>query len=167
MIKVCAWCQKELPRDRADGVRDGKVTHGICDVCAENLASPNRAGVLEFLESLSEPVFLAGSDSRTVPGNSQARRLAGGDPAETGKDLVGDIFDCANSSLPGGCGRTECCRACTIRAAVSETIEKGRSVIRRRTYLDVRTANGVRRKHFHVSTLRAGDAVLLKIEEAE
>ena len=165
MIRICAWCKQELPHGRADGVRDGTITHGICDSCAQNLASPHPAGVQEFLEDLDAPVFLAGSDSRTLPANGCARKLAGGNPEEAANTLLGDIYECENAVKPGGCGRTVCCRACTIQLAVSETLDSGNAVLRRPAYLTASNGNG--KKHFLISTFKAGDAVMVKIDESE
>ena len=120
----------------------------------------------DFLDGLDAPVFIANGDARFIAANGKARHLAGGDPAEIEGWLVGDVFDCAWADLYGGCGKAECCRACQIKDSVTETLASGRAVKRKPAYLDVRTPEGVQRQHYVISTLRAGDAVLLRIDQS-
>ena len=166
MNKICDWCDKELPGGPADGVSDGQVTYGLCDVCSNKLVSPTLSNVVNFLESVDAPVFVANGDARFIAANGKARHLAGGDPAEIEGWLVGDVFDCVWADLHGGCGKSECCRACLIKIAVTETIANGRAVTRSPAYLDVKTAEGIQRQHYVISTLKAGDAVLLRMDLA-
>ena len=124
------------------------------------------AFLLNCLESDDAPVFVANGDARFIAANGKARHLAGGDPAEIEGWLVGDVFDCAWADLDGGCGKSECCRACLIKDAVTETIASGLAVTRKPAYLDVKTAAGVRRERYVISTLKAGDAVLLRMDQS-
>jgi PAS domain-containing protein len=120
----------------------------------------------EFLENLDAPLFIANGDARFVAANGAARYLAGGDPAEIEGWLLADVFDCAWADQAGGCGQSECCRACLIRDSVKETLASGRPVTRRPAYLEVRSGEGVRRDRYLISTLKAGEAVLLRIDRS-
>ncbi len=167
MTKICDWCNKELPAESAVGASTAQEMGFTCDECAKRIVSTNGSNVVDFLHSLEAPVFVADSDARFIAANGEARRLAGGDPTEVEGWLVGDSFDCAAADLPGGCGKAECCRACIIRTAVTETMKSGRTIARRPGYLDVRANGIVQRKHYLISTLKAGDAVLLRIDPAD
>ncbi len=168
MTKICDWCSMEIGEGNTvlpTRASEDQSADGQCPECSKKLALPVLSNVLEYLDGLETPVFLADGDARFIAANRKARRLAGGDPAEIEGWLIGDFFDCIQADLPGGCGKDECCRACLIRTAVGETTETGQRVSREPAYLDVKTSHGVQRKHYFVSTLKAGDAVLLRIDD--
>lgn len=165
MAVTCNWCDRGMRPPVAIGGNGDEEARGICDVCAKKLVLPTRGSAIGFLHSLDAPVFVADGDARFIAANGAARELAGGDPAEIEGWLAGDVFDCAWAGQAGGCGQSECCRACTIKSAISETIEKGRNVSRRKAYVDRSVDGRVLRDHFLVSTLRAGDAVLLRLDK--
>lgn len=148
------------------GKAGGRVTDGLCVVCAEKLALPSLSNLVEYLESLDAPIFIASGDARFIAANGPARTVAGGDPAEIEEWLIGDVFDCVWSDSNGSCGKADCCRACLIRSSVAETLDTGRPVKRKPAYLDVRTPEGIQRKHYEISTLKAGDAVLLRVDQS-
>jgi len=164
LTKICDWCDRELLAWSTDGVSDRQITNGMCFDCAEKLAVPSLSSLVDYLESLDAPVFLANGDARFIAANRLARHVAGGDPAEIIGWLIADVFDCVWADLYGGCGKAECCRACLIKDAVAETIASGRVVTGKPAYLDVKTAEGVQRQHYVISTLKAGDAVLSRMD---
>ena len=122
--------------------------------------------LLDFLDGFDAPIFIANGDARFIAANRLARSVAGGDPAELKGWLIADVFDCVWADLYGGCGKAECCRACLIKDALTETMTSGRAVMRKPAYLDVKTAEGVQRQHYVISTLKAGDAVLLRMDRS-
>jgi PAS domain-containing protein len=164
VIKVCAWCKKRLPAGLADGHTDGLITHGICDECAELLLTDRRRPIREFLDSLEEAVFLVNSEGRVMSANKAAQRVVGKDQSDIEDQLGGDVFECANADLPGGCGKTERCRACTIRNTVMDTLASGHGVSCATAYQDIKTAAGAQRMRFLISTERVGAGVLLRID---
>lgn len=166
MNKTCDWCEVELVEDACAGTGDGRVTTGLCAECAAKLALPWLPNLLEYLDSLDAPIFIANGDARFIAANRVARTVAGGDPGEIKDWLIADVFDCVWADIYGGCGKTECCRACLIRDSVTETLASGRAVRRKPAYLDVRSPSGVERQHYLISTLKAGDAVLLRIDQS-
>lgn len=166
LSRSCDWCEEALKASSATDSSDGRVTDGLCVECAEKLTLPALGSLLDYLDSLDAPVFIAHGDARFIAANRLARTVAGGDPAEIKDWLIGDLFDCVWADSYGGCGKAECCRACLIKDSVTETMASGRAVKRKPAYLDVLTAEGVQRQHYVVSTLKAGDAVLLRIDQS-
>ena len=148
----------------ADDESDGLITHGICDDCAAALNSDPRRSAGEFLESLEEPVFLVGGGGRIVSANSAARAVVGKELSVIEDRLAGDVFECVNADLPGGCGKTEHCKACASRNSVNETLSTGTGVERAPAYQDIKTPAGVQRKRYLISTERVGNSVMLRID---
>jgi hypothetical protein len=97
--------------------------------------------------------------------NIAAQSLVGVNRPEIACSTVGEVIECVNVDLPGGCGKAECCRACTIRNTVVNTLATDCNFKHVPAYQDVRGADGVQRTRFLISTEKVGDAVLLKIDE--
>ena len=165
MRRICAWCKKDLSPVQADGESDGLITHGICDDCAEMLSSDDRRSAGKFLEGLEEAVFLVGGGGRIVSANSAARAVVGKELTAIEDKLAGNVFECANADLPGGCGKTQHCKACTIRNSVNKTLATGKSVERVPAYQLVKAPNGLQPRHYLISTERVGNSVMLRIDE--
>ena len=152
MRRICAWCKKELSTGTAGGGADEPISHGICDDCAALLNSDTRRSAGDFLESLQDAVFLVGAGGRIVSANRAARDVVGKELAAIENRLGGDVFACANADLPGGCGRTQHCKACAIRNSVNETLATGTSVVRVPAYKNIKTVGGMQQKRFLIST---------------
>ncbi|MFC1640347.1 hypothetical protein ACFL3B_06255 [Gemmatimonadota bacterium] len=165
MRRICAWCKRELAPLTPDSVSDGPISHGICDDCATLLNSDPRRSAGDFLEGLKEAVFLVGGGGRVVSANSAARAVVGKELTVIEDMLAGDVFECANADLPGGCGKTQHCKACAIRNSVTETLATGKSVERVPAYQLKKAANGVQAKRYLISTERVGTSVMLRIDE--
>ncbi len=165
MRRICAWCKKELSTGPAGGGADEPISHGICDDCATLLSSDPQRSAGDFLESLKEAVFLVGGGGRIVSANGAARAVAGKELTDIEDHLAGDVFECSNAELPGGCGKTQHCKACTIRNSVTETLATGKAVERVPAYQLKKGANGVQGKRYLISTERVGASVMLRIDE--
>lgn len=165
MRRICAWCKKELSPETVDGTTAGMISHGICDDCAKMLSNDPRKTAGQYLESLDDAIFLVGAGGRVVSANSAARSVVGKELTAIEDRLGGDVFECANADLPGGCGKTEHCKACAIRNSVEETLASGYGVERAPAHQDIKTASGVQQKRFLISTERVGDVVLLRIDD--
>lgn len=148
-----------------DGATDDMISHGICDECALALSTASQRSAGQFLESLGEPVFLAGAGGRIISGNSAARSIVGKELPAIEDQLAGNVFECANADLPGGCGKTKHCKACAIRISINETLESGAGVERKPAHQQIKTADGVREKRFLISTERVGEFVMLRIDD--
>ena len=122
---------------------------------------------MTFLETLDGPVFLVDGDAKFIAANRRARDVVAKDDSEIDDHLGGEVIECANSHLPGGCGETEHCKACTIRQSITHTFVTGRSTRLVPAYQDIMGPDGVRRRRFLISTEKVGDAVLLRIDDVE
>ncbi|MCJ7776462.1 MAG: hypothetical protein MUP08_08760, partial [Desulfobulbaceae bacterium] len=65
----------------------------------------------------------------------------------------------------GGCGNTVHCKSCTIRNTVTDTLQSGKSNIKVPAYPDLHHITGDNRIRFLITTERAAEAVLLRIDE--
>jgi hypothetical protein len=85
------------------------------------------------------------------------------------KDFVGfrggDVFECAYASLPGGCGETIHCEACTIRNTVMDTFKTGKSHLKTPAYLLQGIPDNYHEIQFEISTEKVKDVVLLRIDK--
>jgi PAS domain-containing protein len=160
---VCAWCRSDLTPDDGAG---GPVSHGVCTDCAAFLRAnmPGRT-LRSFLDSLPVPVLVLEADARVSISNMAARRLLGRTSAEEVEGrLGGDALECAYARLPGGCGQTVHCKACTIRGSVMHTYATGESLDRVTAHQVLGGAGGPRRQAFLIATEKRGDVVLLRID---
>ena len=77
----------------------------------------------------------------------------------------GDVFECAYSKLPGGCGETIHCDGCTIRNTVMDTFQSGRSHLKTPAYLYTGSPDDYTKVDFLISTERVKEFVLLRIDK--
>ena len=166
MRKECAWCGADL--DSASDMRsDFPISHGICASCERGLVGSLGMSLERFLNSLPEPVMLVDVElgGRVASANESVARATGKKSPELQDQLLGDVFECANASLPGGCGRTIHCSGCTIRRAVEDTWATGLSRVRIPATL--RSDGGEERVEMVISTERVADRVLLRVDRLE
>jgi len=163
LLRVCAWCGKEMGRKPGP---ENEITHGACPECVKYfLLSDPAPSLPDFLQSLGMPVLLVDGDVRVRAGNPLAASLVGKDLDALEGTYGGQVVECARARLPGGCGKTVHCRACAIRNTVTDTFRTGRSHSRVPALADQLTADGERVVRFHVSTEKVGAAVLLRIDD--
>ncbi len=127
------------------------------------------SGVLfdEFLDTLQAPVFVVDDSARVVTANALGRETVSKDLEQIKGHLGGEVFGCSYHHLPGGCGETLHCKTCTIRNLVMKTYATGEASIREPACLDLDTIVGPRRICFLISTEKAGNAVFLRIDDAQ
>jgi PAS domain-containing protein len=157
---ICAWCKKKLARD----IADAPVSHGMCEECEFHLRAEIGMPIERFLDGIKAPVLLIDADSSVITANRLARALLGKEPPKINGFKGGDVFECEYSWLPGGCGNTSHCSGCTIRRAVMSTMESGKALTGEPVSLRRR---GVGDIAFVISTEKAGDRVLLRIDAAD
>jgi hypothetical protein len=80
--------------------------------------------------------------------------------------LAGEFLECAHSRLPEGCGRTVCCRDCTIRNTIMATLRTGMPQEKVPAYLNTFEEGREVVKNLLISTERHGPVVRMIIEEA-
>jgi len=165
MKKVCAWCKRELETLNTDHEEMYPITHGICETCAGNLLTQMGRPLYDFLDSLEVPILLMESGPLVCTGNKHARKLLDKQLFEIEGSRGGEVIECAYSKRPEGCGNTEHCKSCTIRITVLETFATGKSFVRVPAYPDIQSVSGIKTMRFLITTEKAGDFVLLRIEE--
>jgi len=165
MKRVCAWCGKELTPPAAEPVPADEVSHGMCDECAHHLFAQLGMPLVEYLDGIQAPIMIVDPDGRVQAANRQASTFLQKDPQAMEGELGGDVFECAYSTLPGGCGNTKYCSGCTIRGAVTETLETGHSLERVPVILNRRAGREIVEVPMLISTEKAGDVVLLRVDQ--
>ena len=169
MKRVCAWCDKEMGSVKSESSlpSDNVITHGICDDCKSNIRFQTGANLQSFLDSLKVPILVVDSEGVVKTANMKAQSVLGKDDVGIDGYRSGDVFECANARLPGGCGHTMHCSGCTIRRTVMETHSTGKAFFKVPAYLNKRTPEALEPETicFLISTKKVGDMVLLRIDE--
>jgi len=165
MLRVCAWCGEHLEEGQLDDASKNPVTHGMCTACSERLwRESGGTPILDFLDALDIPTLLLDSDTRVELANPDALELVGKSQAAVAKRLGGEVFDCVNAELPGGCGGTEICSACLVRNTVVACFETGQAFRQVPAALTVRREGSAQEMGFLLTTEKVGQRVLVQIE---
>ena len=164
MIKICAWCGKSIVDDPDS---QPGVTHGMCTDCEALLEGDRPGGLRTLLEQFDMPVLAIDGDGRMRTANGRVEELLNKNLEEMENQLGGDFMECAYAHLPGGCGHTEHCPACTIRNAVEHTYETGEPQSNLETTLNRRTETGIVPVQLWITTVKTKDVVVLRIEDMQ
>jgi len=166
MRRVCAWCNEAMDASSENAEdRSGPVTHGICAECVRKVFYYRSKPLSELLNLFADPVFLVNSEGRVTTANAAALSMLGKDHSDIKDRLGGDVFGCSYADQPGGCGHTTHCKTCTIRNTVTDTLETGRNHEAVAAYPDLHFITEEQKVRFLISTEKAGDAVLLRIDD--
>ena len=163
MKRVCAWCEKVLGVFDSRAVSANIISHGICDQCKDMLLGPQRVLFMAFLDGLNVPVVVVSSEGHIETANKYARELLQKELPDIVGFKGGDVFDCAYSVLPGGCGKSIHCDGCTIRNAVMGTFLTGESRLETEASLIHGTPDNNHEIKFEISTEKFRDVILLRI----
>jgi hypothetical protein len=102
--------------------------------------------------------------NRVVSANGNALDLLKKNLAAINHVILGNVFECAYSRLPGGCGKTSHCSGCTIRNAIMDTFVTGEPNLNvPATVISGSMGNG-EPVSLKISTEKALNYVLLKVE---
>jgi len=160
---ICAWCGASIVCADKTEPSCAEISHGICAPCAENLSFVEGVSLQLFIDSLPAPVLVVDADCTTEAMNRSAcEQLALGSESVR-HELLGSVFTCVNSRMPGGCGRTICCSGCTIRRAVTHTFATGEPQVSPAT-LVVGDSNQPAEIALNITTIKTESAVLLRLE---
>lgn len=166
MKKICAWCKKDLGTiDQGSGKRPDAITHGICPDCAREFLSFKAEPLSRFLDQFPGPIYVVNGELEIISANREGAGFLGKKLDDFTGKLPGAAFDCEYDKKPGGCGKTEHCRTCTIRKTLTDTLETGVSHNDVPAYPDLQSVTGENKHKFLISTEKFGFGVVLKIEE--
>jgi len=153
-------------RDKpGDVFGDDAVSHGLCKPCAHHFKAQVGMPLSEYLDGIHAPVLVVTSEGTIGIVNSEACELLGKSVAQVQGFKGGDVFECENARLPGGCGQTVHCSGCTIRNTVMDTLETGEPHLKVPAYLNQHSDREPRRYVLLISTEKRGGVVFLKVEE--
>jgi len=117
----------------------------------------------DFLDGLSAPILVIDATIRILTANQAACQLLSKDLRIIRNHLPGDVSECQNAALPGGCGGTVHCSGCAVRLTVTDTMRTGRSHKEVPAYVNQKD----RRLSLRISTEKAGECVLLRIDRLD
>jgi hypothetical protein len=158
---VCSFCNSVIVPGKTAG---DPVSHGVCPTCFSKIRSDFGFNVRDYLDMLEAPVFLVDSDANVLAANTLAAGAVQKPQELVHGHICGNVLDCINAFLPGGCGKTPDCPDCEVRNAVNETYRTGMKIDNRPA--DVRRKVCAREEtgQLLVSTRKDGDIVLLRLE---
>ncbi len=162
---VCAWCSKDMGTTLPENHSESVITHGICEECMKTIFAVSRAELGAFLDSFAAPVLVVDETGSVLTANKQARVLLQKNLSDIEGFKGGDVFECAYSKLPGGCGETIHCDGCTIRNAIMDTFQSGKSHLKTPAYLYTGSPDDRAKVDFLISTERVKEVVLLRIDK--
>jgi len=162
MKTICAWCNKVL----TDGdTPDGMLSHGICPDCLKELIRSPEVSLADFLNSIEFPIMVMDKSVAIQQMNRTAERILGKSVGKAVGLKFGAAIECIHAGMPDGCGGSESCQGCVLRKTIRETHQDGQP--RHGVYSEHELAamEGARIRRFRFSATKAGEAVLLAIEE--
>lgn len=165
MGTTCAWCGALLG-GAPEGFFEAGHTDRICVTCTSVLEADLGVPVDRYQSESGPPVVVVTDDVRIVDANPAALDMLEGDLDSVIGRLGGQVFRCEHARPPGGCGATPACPACVVRCTVTATWKTGRPRVRVPATLRVTSHRPSKRVGFFVTTARAGNHVLLRIDSA-
>jgi len=166
MERVCSWCNRHLDDGNLTGPRDS-VTHGLCPECRDFLAQNKPESVDAFIDRFDVPVLLVDGNAQVLNINTAACAALGKERAAVKGRLTGNVVQCAHARLPGGCGKTIHCAGCQIRISITHTHKTGEALRGVRAYQNTEGLVRSRGRSLVISTEKAGDCVLLRLDAME
>jgi len=157
----CSMCHGELLESP---VAMRAITGDICGECLERIGKQGGMGLVDLLDRLDAPVLLVGEDGKARQANKHMRAMLGKEPSEIDGRLGGEVFECVHAREPGGCGRAIHCSGCAIRRSVMDTFTTGRSLHKVPAYLHRDMITEYIEIDLLISTEKAFNAVLLRID---
>jgi PAS domain-containing protein len=140
------------------------MSHGICLSCRDNFTFQEGVSIQEYVENLGVPVLVLDENFEIVTANRRACEALGKTPRQVVRKLPGDVFECCHARLPQGCGKTIHCSGCVIRQAVTKSFETGEPQVMIPATLHFNDADEASAVALLISTVKAGNIVILHVE---
>ena len=164
MKVICRYCEAMLREKPASGYEE-PLLRGVCENCLPRLAKDIGRPADEFVAGLTDPVLVVSGDGMVVAGNAAARELLGKNIEEVVGIPGGAAIGCVHARESGGCEETDHCADCAIRQSVRHTAATGEDCTRVTAYSYIGLVTGNKQLRFLISTRKAGDFVLLSVDE--
>ena len=117
MKVTCAYCGCSLPEK--EPLDSDELSHGICEQCLSEYALRWAGTTMDdYLAQFDVPVLVVDRDARVLGINPSMKALLPDQTEDPRGRLSGEVVECTHSKLPGGCGGTVHCVACSLRGAV-------------------------------------------------
>ncbi len=102
-------------------------------------------------DAVPSPILVVDADVRIIDHNRAAEALLAPQAQTVIRRRAGEVLHCLNAGLtPQGCGRSEPCRDCVIRGAVTTCLASG-ALTRQKARLELADGDKVQEVHFLVS----------------
>ena len=119
----------------------------------------------DFIDAIDAPILLMqGNPRQVVTANRAALALFAKPLHEVEGRRGGEVFDCVHAFTEAGCGKDANCEHCTIKAAIVDTFDTATPHDGVTSGLTLRKADGDKRCVLQVSTEKAGDLALVRID---
>lgn len=159
MKQICAWCGMEI----SGPAEADTVSYGICLPCVNEVIVNIPCNLRDFVEQITVPVVLLDCLGVVKVANSRAKAMLHREVTDIEEHLAGEVFECAYSQLPGGCGMTLHCAGCVIRNSVMRTYQTGTPITRMPATLKQHDPERPEEVRFFISTDKIGELVMLKV----
>ncbi|HTP59335.1 MAG TPA: PAS domain-containing protein [Spirochaetia bacterium] len=166
MERVCSWCGRHLDDEYPSALGES-VTHGLCSDCRDFLARNTPESVEAFINRFDVPVLLVDGNARVLNANAAACSALGAAREAVKGRLAGNVMQCAHARMPGGCGKTIHCAGCQIRISITHTHRTGEALHGVHAYQDAEGLLPSQGRSLVISTEKAGDYVLLRVDAME
>jgi hypothetical protein len=104
------------------------------------------------IDAVPAALFLVDENAIVVDLNLAASRMVDSETRALDKHLCGDVLRCANARNANGCGTSERCPDCVVRAAVEQAC-RGQTVYRKQTEMQLARGHTLEVLHFMVTAV--------------
>lgn len=113
-----------------------------------------------FIESIPVPIVILNSSLLPMCSNKAGMESFHLLDVELASSTLGEVVECENSRLPGGCGKTVHCSGCVLRRTVTDTYNTGRQSSMVPAKLTTERGD----VSYMVSAMKVGDCVVVKLD---
>jgi PAS domain-containing protein len=105
-----------------------------------------------ILDAIPANIFMVDKDVQILGVNRKALLMLSQNPESVIRHPAGEVLHCIHSTeTPGGCGTSDSCRECLVRAAVSKSFRTSQTV-RQKVQMELVTEEGVSKISLLITT---------------
>ncbi len=105
-----------------------------------------------ILDAIPASIFMVDKNVEVLGVNRKALLMLSQDPESIIRRPAGEVLHCIHSTeTPGGCGTSESCRECRVRAGVSKSFSANQ-VVRQKVEMELVTEGGVSKGSLLITT---------------